>query len=88
MNHAQPDGSRQAPASSIRRVLPAPSVAGFVLLLIVLFAGSYLVGTVSGPVAPGMRPIHGDSGVPTTDEHGGTGGTHGMRAPSPGEVTR
>ncbi|HWM39402.1 MAG TPA: hypothetical protein VNS49_20025 [Streptomyces sp.] len=89
MTDAVPDVGRQAPASPIRRVLPAPSVGGFVLLLAVLFGVSYTVGTLAGPVGSVMRPTEptdGDSGVSETGEHGGTGGTHGMPAPSHGEA--
>jgi hypothetical protein len=88
MNHAVPDGSRQASASFIRRVRPAPSVVGFVMLLAVLFTASYMVGALAGPVAPSMRPSDGNSGASETNEPGGMGGMHGMRAQSSGEETR
>lgn len=79
MTDLAPDDNRQAAAASIRRWLPAPSVAGFVLLLAMLFALSYTVGSFAGPVAPGMRPIHGDSGTSKTGEHEEMRGTHGLR---------
>jgi hypothetical protein len=48
------------------RLLPAPAVGGFVLLLAVLFVIAWTVGRAAGPVQPGMRP----SGT-TSHAHGG-----------------
>lgn len=76
------------PAARFRRWLPAPSVAGFVLLLAAVFTLSYAVGTFAGPVAPGMRPIHGDSDGSKTGEHGEMRGTHGLRIPAQQEAGR
>lgn len=85
------DGERQAVPSALRRMLPAPSVAGFAVLLAVLFALSYAAGSFAGPVAPGMRPVHGGEDTPRTGEHGGMdgmNGTHGLKAPSRQEAGR
>ncbi|MYZ06804.1 hypothetical protein GT028_05375 [Streptomyces sp. SID2999] len=35
--------------------LPPPAVCGFLVLLALVFAGSYLAGASAGPVAPGMH---------------------------------
>lgn len=61
------------------RLRPAVPVAGFVVLLALLFTLSYAVGRHAGPVAPGMRP-GGGGGVERKgpDEHGGMGGMHSM----------
>jgi hypothetical protein len=55
------------------RSAPAPYalLAGFLLLLAVLFAVSFAVGRLAGPVAPDMR------GVPPQDQ-GGEPGSHDM----------
>ncbi|OEU86908.1 hypothetical protein DB35_25305 [Streptomyces abyssalis] len=82
------EGTPEASASAFGRWLPAPAVAGFVLLLAVLFAVSYAAGAVAGPVAPGMRPIHGDPGGPKTGEHGEGHDTHGLRLPPRQEAGR
>ncbi|MEV5018075.1 hypothetical protein ACIGW1_07675 [Streptomyces sp. NPDC053780] len=51
-----------------RRFLPPPALCGFLLLLVLVFSVSYAVGSVAGPVAPGM---HG------TGSSGGGGGGGG-----------
>ncbi|WP_257231526.1 hypothetical protein [Streptomyces sp. Rer75] len=56
----------------VRRVLPPPALAGFLVLLVVLMAASYAVGRAAGPVAPGIH-----RSVPQDDGGGGMG-THGM----------
>ncbi|QLH26721.1 hypothetical protein HYQ63_01665 [Streptomyces sp. Rer75] len=56
----------------MRRVLPPPALAGFLVLLVVLMAASYAVGRAAGPVAPGIH-----RSVPQDDGGGGMG-THGM----------
>ncbi|MFI1397097.1 hypothetical protein [Streptomyces sp. NPDC020681] len=43
------------------------SVLRFVALLVLLFAGSYVVGSAFGPVAPGMRST---DNAPATDSPG------------------
>ncbi|SCK39731.1 hypothetical protein H181DRAFT_03412 [Streptomyces sp. WMMB 714] len=88
MTDPVPDGTREASGSAFRRWLPAPSVAGFVLLLATLFAVSYAAGTFAGPVAPGMRPIHGDSGSSKPGGKGEGHDTHGLNPPSPREAGR
>ncbi|MFD0448662.1 hypothetical protein ACFQ10_50005 [Streptomyces indonesiensis] len=45
-----PPGGRVA----VRSIAPA-ALCGFLLLLVVVFAASYAVGTSVGPVAPGMH---------------------------------
>ncbi|TDC24442.1 hypothetical protein E1265_09840 [Streptomyces sp. 8K308] len=64
---------------------PPPSVYAFVLLLALVFAASYAVGNMVGPVAPGMRER--PSGEePEQSEHGGGGG-HSLPAPDTTAVT-
>ncbi|UQA96990.1 hypothetical protein [Streptomyces halobius] len=73
------DRSRPVLPQAVRRPLPARPVLGFAVLLVALFALSYAVGTVAGPVAPGLRPA---DGVRTADSEpmgdGDMGGMHGM----------
>ncbi|MEV6479727.1 hypothetical protein [Streptomyces sp. NPDC051576] len=57
----------------LRKLAPPPALCGFLLLLALMFAGSYAAGASAGPVAPGM---HGTGTGASTD--GGTGtGTSG-----------
>ena len=65
-DEAEPRGAR------VRRTLPPPALAGFLVLRVVLMAASYAVGRAAGPVAPGIH-----RGVPEDDGGGGMG-THGM----------
>ncbi|MFJ4788753.1 hypothetical protein [Streptomyces sp. NPDC088794] len=68
------DESRQPPsrASAVpRKRVPPPALCGFLLLLTLIFALSYAVGSGVGPVAPGMH------GTGDTGGTGGTGGTDG-----------
>ncbi|MFI1279819.1 hypothetical protein ACH4U5_03510 [Streptomyces sp. NPDC020858] len=62
------------------RWAPPPALAGFVVLLVTMFALSYGVGSAAGPVAPGMHPSGTDagpgSGTPGGGGMGGMGGTH------------
>ncbi|MEU6866714.1 hypothetical protein ABZ924_26210 [Streptomyces sp. NPDC046876] len=66
---------------SWRRCAPPPALSGFLALLVLVFAVSYGVGSVAGPVAPGM---HADETVPVENGspgghghgHGGPGGAH------------
>ncbi|MFI9649442.1 hypothetical protein ACIHAA_24485 [Streptomyces sp. NPDC052040] len=51
------------------KALPPPALCGFLLLLALMFAVSYAVGSSVGPVAPGMH------GTRTTQD--GTGGHDG-----------
>lgn len=88
MTDLAPDGGGRTPGSVLRRWLPAPSVAGFVVLLAALFALSYAAGSFAGPVAPGMRPVHEESGTPGTGGHGDMDGTHGLKPPSRQEAGR
>ncbi|MGW3290691.1 hypothetical protein ACWDR3_39270 [Streptomyces sp. NPDC001002] len=65
------DEFRQSPSRAgavLRKAAPPPALCGFLLLLTLIFATSYAVGSGVGPVAPG---IHGTSNT------GGTGGTDG-----------
>ncbi|MEV8598303.1 hypothetical protein AB0465_00105 [Streptomyces griseoviridis] len=54
-----------------RRLLPAPALCGFLLLLALVFSVSYAVGSAAGPVAPGMH------GTGRTGSSGGSGGSDG-----------
>ncbi|MFJ4777880.1 hypothetical protein [Streptomyces sp. NPDC088762] len=64
---------------SRRRWAPPPALSGFLALLVLVFAVSYGVGSLAGPVAPGM---HADETVPVENGssgghgHGGSGGAH------------
>ncbi|MGW2086524.1 hypothetical protein [Streptomyces sp. NPDC001880] len=68
--------SASAPPQVPVRRLPPPSLWSFLLLLGLIFCGAYAVGTVSGPVAPGMVGSpgsgggHGDAEMPM-DHSGG-----------------
>lgn len=57
---------------------PPAALGGFMLLLAVTFAVAYGVGSLAGPVNPGMHPVrtgvHGNGG----DGEGGHGGMGGM----------
>ncbi|GAA3787448.1 hypothetical protein GCM10022403_022680 [Streptomyces coacervatus] len=66
------DESRQFspdPGAVPRKPAPPPALCGFLLLLLLIFAVSYVVGAHAGPVAPGM---HG-----TGTSKGGGGGSTG-----------
>ncbi|NGO12662.1 hypothetical protein G5C60_34895 [Streptomyces sp. HC44] len=58
---------------TLRKLLPPPALCGFLLLLALMFAASYAVGTAAGPVAPGMHRT-GTGG----DGSGGGGGMEDM----------
>lgn len=58
----------------------APAVFGFLALMAALFVLSYAVGSLAGPVAPGIqRPADGPG-----PGHGGPAGTGGMDGMSGG----
>lgn len=67
MNHLVPPPTGRPSAPS----LPYAVLAGFVLLLAAVFALSYGVGRLAGPVAPDMRGV-------SSDQDPGTGGMGGM----------
>ncbi|MCZ7456905.1 hypothetical protein [Streptomyces sp. WMMC940] len=76
------DSRRAAPGptsvlSTLRKVAPPPALCGFLLLLAVVFAGSYSVGSLVGPVAPGMHST--PSGGAVEDDGTGHGHGHGGR---------
>ncbi|MFJ7182324.1 hypothetical protein ACIQXA_39605 [Streptomyces massasporeus] len=73
-----PQPSRRSTGATARKLLPPPALCGFLLLLVVLYSVSYLVGSASGPVAPGMH------GTGTTGEGGGTGDAPGGMEDMPG----
>lgn len=50
-------------------VRPLSVLAGFVLLLVVVFVVAYGVGRQVGPVAPGLRPSSGGGASPGTGGH-------------------
>ncbi|MFD9887472.1 hypothetical protein ACFWZT_39080 [Streptomyces alboflavus] len=52
---------------------PPPALLGFLVLLVVVFAVAYQVGSSMGPVAPGMRSSTPDGGA-GDDKDGGSGG--------------
>ncbi|WP_399896294.1 hypothetical protein ACGH7X_41110 [Streptomyces sp. BBFR51] len=61
--------------ASARALAPPPVLYGFLLLLALMFAVSYAVGSAAGPVSPGMSGSS-DSGVVSPGDGGG-GGTGG-----------
>ncbi|WP_108990055.1 hypothetical protein [Streptomyces coelicoflavus] len=61
--------------TSARALAPPPVLYGFLLLLALMFAVSYAVGSVAGPVAPGMSGSS-DTGVEAPG-NGGAGGDGG-----------
>jgi hypothetical protein len=70
-----------------RRLLPPPALCGFLLLLVLVFAVSYAVGTAAGPVAPGIHGT-GSSGGGGGGGSGGSGdGTGGGMEDMPGMDT-
>ncbi|WP_229909443.1 hypothetical protein [Streptomyces flavofungini] len=73
--HSRTYISSRTPGAS-GRWRPPPALLGFLVLLVVVFAVAYQVGSSMGPVAPGMRsstPEDGSGG----DRDGGSGGGHG-----------
>ncbi|SDE58802.1 hypothetical protein [Streptomyces griseoaurantiacus] len=61
-----------------RRLLPAPALCGFLLLLALVFSVSYAAGSAAGPVAPGMH------GTGSTGSSGGSDGGGGGMDDMPG----
>ncbi|MFF3325561.1 hypothetical protein [Streptomyces sp. NPDC002889] len=59
-------------AGAFRRWAPPPALTGFLVLLAVMFALSYGVGSRVGPVAPGMHPT-GTGSDDDSDPHGDGG---------------
>ncbi|MEU9949475.1 hypothetical protein [Streptomyces sp. NPDC047939] len=59
-----------------RRSAPAPYalLGGFLLLLAALFAASYAVGQLAGPVAPDMRGVTHQDDEPGSHDMGGMSG--------------
>ncbi|MFC9625422.1 hypothetical protein ACFTXM_37485 [Streptomyces sp. NPDC056930] len=52
--------------------MPPPGLIGFLVLLVAMFAVSYKIGDVVGPVAPGMHSTGtGGGGGGRSDPHGG-----------------
>jgi hypothetical protein len=66
--------------AALRGIAPAPALWGFLLLLALVFVGSYALGSAVGPIGPGTRSTSpGDS-----DERGGThGGEHDHQGAHP-----
>ncbi|WSQ39626.1 hypothetical protein OG609_37870 [Streptomyces sp. NBC_01224] len=64
------------------RWVPPPGLIGFLVLLVSMFAVSYKIGDVVGPVAPGMHSTGtGGGGGGQPDPHdGGMGGMHSSSA--------
>ncbi|WBB61740.1 hypothetical protein O7599_04080 [Streptomyces sp. WMMC500] len=63
--------------AAVRGALPPPRFFGFLLVLAVVFAVAYGVGSAVGPVAPDMHGSDPESGVsdaPAGDSHGTHGG--------------
>ncbi|MFE6740296.1 hypothetical protein [Streptomyces tubercidicus] len=85
MSSSSADRSRPPLRQAVTRLLPAPSVLGFLVLLVALGMLSYAAGTAVGPVAPGLRPGVTRTGESTPDD-GDMGGMHGMGAGAPRPV--
>ncbi|WP_371573536.1 hypothetical protein [Streptomyces sp. NBC_01314] len=51
----EPQQSSPDKVSALRRLAPQPALCGFLLLLALVFTGSYAVGAAVDPVAPDMR---------------------------------
>ncbi|MFE1173951.1 hypothetical protein [Streptomyces sp. NPDC058773] len=84
MSSSSADRSRPPLRQAVTRLLPAPSVIGFLALLVVLGMLSYAAGAAAGPVAPGLRPDGGTGpGQSTPADDGDMGGMHGMGAAAP-----
>ncbi|QEV49181.1 hypothetical protein CP980_32565 [Streptomyces vinaceus] len=66
------------------RWAPPPAWAGFVLLLLAMFALAYGVGAAAGPIAPGMHSPRTDPGSPGGSDPGGMGGMGGGMHPGAG----
>ncbi|WP_043678983.1 hypothetical protein [Streptomyces xylophagus] len=78
------DDSRQSDSGAgavLGRLAPPPALCGFLLLLTLVFAASYAVGSGVGPVAPGM---HG-TGVTGTSS-GSSGSSHTGNTQDIGEM--
>lgn len=61
----EPQQSSPEKVSALRRLVPQPALCGFLLVLALVFTGSYAVGAAVDPVAPDMQR----SG--TSDDGGG-----------------
>ncbi|MFB7913519.1 hypothetical protein [Streptomyces sp. NPDC056061] len=66
--------------SARRRSVPVPyaPLGGFLLLLVALFAVSYGVGHLAGPVAPDMRGVPRHDDAPGPHDMGDMGDMSGM----------
>ncbi|MDK0524368.1 hypothetical protein [Streptomyces sp. ML-6] len=66
--------------SAGRRSTPVPyaPLGGFLLLLVALFAVSYGVGRLAGPVAPDLRGVSHQDDAPGPHDMGNTDRTGGM----------
>ncbi|MBV9023951.1 MAG: hypothetical protein JO362_09190 [Streptomycetaceae bacterium] len=68
------DESRQSSSSvgtALHNFVPPPALCGFLLLLALMFAVSYAIGTAAGPVAPGMHATSGGGSRGMEDMPGG-----------------
>ncbi|MCX4743820.1 hypothetical protein [Streptomyces antibioticus] len=72
-----PQSPRPADGTT-RRGTPPAALIGFLLLLVLVFAVSYAVGSAVGPVAPGMHDGGGDTGTGGGDTSGTGGGMEDM----------
>ncbi|WSB05264.1 hypothetical protein OIE54_04810 [Streptomyces sp. NBC_01794] len=61
---------------AFRRAAPPPALCGFLVLMAVVFAVSYVVGAAAGPVSPGMHGAT-TSGGGQHDGGGESGTQHG-----------
>ncbi|MFI1209766.1 hypothetical protein ACH4UV_19380 [Streptomyces sp. NPDC020802] len=75
----EPQQSSPEKVSALRRLVPQPALCGFLLLLALVFTGSYAVGAAIDPVAPdiqrsGTTGGGGGGGGMDMDDMGGSGG--------------
>ncbi|MEU0405107.1 hypothetical protein ABZ318_33830 [Streptomyces sp. NPDC006197] len=68
----KPRESSSRVVAALRGIAPAPAVWGFLLLLALVFAGSYALGSAVGPIGPGTQSTSTDEG-----DDGRQGSTHG-----------
>ncbi|MGW7574371.1 hypothetical protein [Streptomyces sp. NPDC054765] len=88
MSRSFADRARPSARQAVQRLLPAPPVLAFLLLLALLGTLSYAAGAAAGPVAPDLHPAGGTrTGGGTPDDDGDMGGMHGMDAAAPRPVT-
>jgi hypothetical protein len=67
----------------LRGIAPAPALWGFLLLLALVFAGSYALGSAVGPIRPGTESSSTDGGGDGGGQGSTYGGEHGHQGAHP-----